>query len=272
LIRGINSGSLTWQQALLLVVSGLVVGYLSLVGATNGMWGGGQTSSHQGLYVIFFFASAVAFISGFAGFLLITVKTLTSPAGSGPAIVTQPPPSTGGISRTASPQVVLDAAGDPKAFIPKSAAFGALRITLVAAVCLGIFLVLRDWGRPPLSSSYGRSYWLMAALAVLLRELPFVAALIRTWKVPDRAGLALAMVAGVTDILYLWDPSPRSPWLSGCLVLAIVLVVVLAYLVWRPSISRKGDVGLLISIFFGFAAYTVLTRIAVLILASRLRC
>jgi hypothetical protein len=88
LIRGINSRSLTWQQALLLVVSGLVVGYPSLVGATNGMWGGGQVSPHQGLYVILFFASAVAFISGFAGFLLITVKTLTSPAGSGVAVAT----------------------------------------------------------------------------------------------------------------------------------------------------------------------------------------
>jgi len=267
LIRGINSRSVTWQQALLLVVSGLVVGYPSLVGATNGMWGGGQASPHQGLYVILFFAGAVAFISGFAGFLLITVKTLTSPAGSGPAIVTQPPPSTCGISRTASPQVVLDAAGDPNAFIPNSAAFSALRLTLVAAVCLAIYFVLRDWGRPPLSSSYGRSYWLIAVLALLLRELPFVAALIRTWKMPDHAGLALAMVAGVTDLLYLWDPSARSPWLTTSFGLA---AVALAYLVWRPSLSRKGDVGLWISMFFGLAAYTVLTRIAVLILASRL--
>jgi hypothetical protein len=102
----------------------------------------------------------------------------------------------------------------------------------------------------------------------LLTQLPFAVALIRTWKVPDRAGVALAMGAGATDLLYLLDRSARSPWLSASFGLT---TVVLAYLVWRPFPSRKGDVGILISIFFGFAAYTVLTRIAVVILASRLR-
>jgi hypothetical protein len=269
LIRGMNSRSVTWQQALLLVVSGLVIGYPSLVGATNGMWGGGQVSPHQGLYVILSFASAVAFISGFASFLLITVKTLTTPAGSAVTIVTQPLPSGAGVSRAAPAQVAFNAVGDGNPSLPNSAAFNALRLTLVAVICLAAYFVLRDWGRPPLSSSYGRSYWLIAFLALLLRELSFAVAITRTWKAPVRAGLALAMIAGVTDLLYLWDPSARSPWLTTCFGLA---AVVLACLVWRrPSLSRKGDVGLIISIFFGLAAYTVLTRIAVLILASRLR-
>jgi hypothetical protein len=35
----------------------------------------------------------VAFISGFASFLSITVKAITSPAGSGPAIAMPPPAS-----------------------------------------------------------------------------------------------------------------------------------------------------------------------------------
>jgi hypothetical protein len=177
-------------------------------------------------------------------------------------------PSGAGVSRAAPAQVAFNAVGDGNPSLPNSAAFNALRLTLVAVICLAAYFVLRDWGRPPLSSSYGRSYWLIAFLALLLRELPFAVAIIRTWKAPDRAGLALAMIAGVTDLLYFWDPSARSPWLTTCPGLA---AVVLACLVWRPSLSRKGDVGLIISIFFGLAAYTVLTRIAVLILASRLR-
>jgi hypothetical protein len=269
LIRGINSRSLTRQQALLLVVSGLVIGYPSLVGATKGMWGGGEASPHQGLYVILFFASAVAFISGFAGFLLITAKTLTSPAESQAAVAMPTSRSAGGVSRAAPPQDALKPVASRKALLPNSASLSALRITLVAAVCLASFFVLRDWGHPSLSSSYGRTYWLIAALTLLLRELPFAVALIRTSKVPDRAGLALAMVAGVTDLLYLWDPSARSPLLTTCFGLAAVVLA--AYLVWRPSLSRTGDFGLLISIFSGLAAYTVLTRIPVLILASRLR-
>ena len=267
MLPGTKGRSPTWQQALLLVLCGLVIGYPSLIGATHGIWGG-DVSPHQGLYVAFFFASAVAFISGFASFLSITVKALISPAGSGPAIATPPPASLGGVSRAAPPQVVLNAVANRKASIPSSAVLTLLRLTLVAAVCLAIYFGLRDWGRPPLSSSYGRSYWLIAVLTLLLSQLPFAVALIRTWKVPDRAGLALAMCAGATDLLYLWDRSARSPWLIASFGLA---TVILAYSVWRPSLSRKGDVGLLISIFFGFAAYTVLTRIAVVILASRLR-
>jgi hypothetical protein len=231
------------------------------------MWGG-DVSPHQGLYRLFFLASAVAFISGLASFLSITVKAITSPTGSGPAVAMPPPASPSGVSRPARPQVVLDAVAPREAFIPSSAALTILRLTLIAVVCLAIFFGLRDWGRPPLSSSYGRSYWLIAVLSLLLSRLPFAVALIRTWKVPDRAGLALAMCAGATDLLYLWDRSARSPWPSASFGLAIV---VLAYSVWRPSISRKGDVGLLISIFFGFAAYTALTRIAIVILAFQLR-
>jgi hypothetical protein len=267
LVPGIKGRSPTWRQPLLLVLCGLVIGYPSLNGATHGIWGG-DVSPHQGIYVAVFFASAVAFISGFASFLSITVKALTSPVGSGPGNTTRPPASPGGDFRAAPPQVVLNAVANREAFIPSSAALTLLRLTLVAVICLANYLGLRDWGRPPFSSSYGRSYWLIVVLTLLLCRLPFAVALIRNWKVPDRAGLALAMGAGATDLLYLWDRSARSPWLSASFGLA---TVVLAYSVWRPSLSRRGDVGLLISIFFGFAAYTVLTRIVVVILASRLR-
>lgn len=38
-----------------------------------------------------------------------------------------------------------------------------------------------------------------------------------------------------------------------------------------PSLSRKGDFGILVSMFFGFLAYTALTQIALTILSTRLR-
>jgi hypothetical protein len=251
--------------ALLLVVCGLVIGYPSFIGGTHGIWSG-DVSPHQGLYMLFFFASTVAFLSGFVSFLSIAAKAITSPAGSGPA-ATPPPASPGSVYRPACPQIVLDAVAHREVFMPSSAALTILRLTLIAVVCVAVFFALRDWGRPPLSSSYGRSYWLIAVLSLLLSQLPFAVALIRTWKVPDRAGLALAICAGAAELQYLWDRSARSPLLSASFGLAIV---VLAYLEWRPSISRKGDVGLLISIFFGFVAYTALTRIAMVILAFQL--
>jgi hypothetical protein len=38
-------------------------------------------------------------------------------------------------------------------------------------------------------------------------------------------------------------------------------------LAWRPFFSRKRNVGLLISIFFGFVAYTALAQIGLAILS-----
>ena len=56
-----------------------------------------------------------------------------------------------------------------QAHIPSSAAatLGWLRITIAAEVALACIDVLRDWGRPPLTSSYGRAYWLSAVLTLL---------------------------------------------------------------------------------------------------------
>jgi hypothetical protein len=261
---GARRRSPTWQQSLLLLVFGVVVGYPSCVNIR--IWGG-PVSRYQGLYILGFFVGAVAFLSGFASFLAIAVKAVTSPTGSGPGIAVP--------SRATPPQLFPGAAAK-RAPVPSSAAAALtrLRITLAAVVTLACMVVLRDWGRPPLTSSYGRYYWLNAVLTLLLNQLPYAIALIRTWKVPDRAGLALAMVAGVTQVLValfhdlrytaLWLGS--WSWLSASLG---VTAVVFACLAWRPFFSRKGDLGLVISIVFGFLAYTCLARIAVSILYSR---
>ena len=79
------------------------------------------------------------------------------------------------------------------------------------------------------------------------------------------------MAAGATQVLATFFADLRNhvanvdrwPWLSASLGLATVAC---AYLTWRPSPSRKGDVGLLISIFFGFVAYTALAQIALAVL------
>jgi hypothetical protein len=235
----------TWQQSLLLLIFGTVVGYPSCVGMSYEMWGG-DVSRYHDWYVLGSVAGAAAFISGFASFLAIAISAVASSAGPTPVEPAQTRVSTG-------------------------ATLAPLRVTLVAVVALAAYIVLRGWGRPPLTSSYGRSYWLHALLTLLLSQLPYAVALIRIWKVPDRAGLALAMAAGATqvfgtffaDLRYHAVHFDRWPWLSASLGLAIV---VFAYLAWRPSRSRKGDFGLLIPIFFGFAAYTALAQIVLAVL------
>ncbi len=262
MLSGTKRRSPTWKQSLLLVIIGGVVGY-SCFGNLD-IWGNGR--QHQALYVIGFFAGIVAFISGIVSFLAIAVKAVASPTGSGSAIAAGYP---------AMPrQPVLKGVVERQASIPSSAAatLGWLRITLAAEVALACIDVLRDWGRPPLTSSYGRAYWLSAVLTLLLSRLPYVVALVRTWKVPDRTGLALAIAAGATHVLGIFFADLRYhalrldpwPWLSGSLGFAVVL---LASLAWRPFFSSKRDVGLLISIFFGFVAYIALTQIGLAIFA-----
>jgi hypothetical protein len=136
-------------------------------------------------------------------------------------------------------------------------------------------IVLWQMGGPPFTSSYGRSYWLQATLAFVLTELPYVVALIRTWKVADRAGIAIAMAASATQVLLtifvgLLHPAAPSNFWSWLSASVSFVTIIVAYLAWRPYPSRKGDVGILISIFLGFLAYTVIAQIALALLRARL--
>jgi hypothetical protein len=136
--------------------------------------------------------------------------------------------------------------------------------------------LLFENGDTPRLPQHTAEHWLIAVLTFVLSQLPYAAALIRTWTAPDRSGLVLAMAAGATQILdtffadlrYTWEYSALWPWLRVSLGLA---VVIFAYLAWRTSPSRKGNIGLLISILFGFMAYTALAQIALAILYARIR-
>jgi hypothetical protein len=233
------------------------------------MWSG-DVSQFRGLYVIGFLAGAMAFLSGFIGFVEIAVRAVTSPIESGTTIATPR------LAQVAPAQISTHNVGQRQALLTRSpaAALTRLHVTLAAVVALATMVALRDWGWPALTSSYGRYYWLNRVLTLLLSQLPYAIAFIRTWKEPDRVGLALAAVAGATQVLvtlftnlqYAASRPDPWPWLSASLGLA---AAVLAYLAWRPLLSTKGDVDVLISIFFGFVAYTWLAQISLAILYSR---
>jgi hypothetical protein len=124
-----------------------------------------------------------------------------------------------------------------------------------------------------MTSAYGRQYWINATLALILSQLPYAVALVRTWKVPDRTGVALAMVAGFAQVLLIYVTNLRYQMLrEGSLsVLLSIAVVILGCIVWRVSPSRKGDGGLLVSMGFGFMAYTAVAQIALAILRFWMR-
>jgi hypothetical protein len=264
----------TWQQALFLLVFGVIVGYPSCIEVGHGVWGGGSPQ-YQGFYVFCFFLAAVAFLAGFVSFVSITVKALVSPAQSTRYFTPAPHSATAPISPATHPDLFLKAPAQLQTTIVPShvgAALLRLRIALIAMLVL-VFIYLGPAGPYRLTTRYGRYLFLNATLAFLVSALPYVIALLRTWRVPDRAGLALAMVAGFVQVLTSWfltDSRVRTE-LPKLATLASVglLVLVLAYLAWRNSPTRTQDVGLLISVFFGVLAYTTLAQIGLAILVHR---
>lgn len=277
MLAGKKRRPLTWQLALLLLIFGVVVGYPSCVRMSHEMWGG-DVSRYHDLYVLGSFAGAVTFLAGVAIFLAITVRAVASPAGSESSLATPPRASPGAVSSAALHQLSSDAGIKGQALVSSRGATAliCLHAILAAIIVLScVAIIQRHWGYLPLTSNYGRSYWLGAVLTLLLSQLPYAAALIRTWRVPDRAGLTLVMVAGATQVLAAVFPDLRYtaarldpwPWPSAALGLA---AVALAYLAGRSVPSRRSDVGLQVSIFFGFVAYTVLAQIALAILLSRM--
>jgi hypothetical protein len=250
--------SLTWQHSLLLLIFGVVASYS--FGINLNIWDT-TVNRFQGLYLIGFFAGVVAFVSGVLSFVAIAMKAVIAPIGTGQVIS-----NTG---RTNRPRQDSERALVARQTKPKGAevASTCLRFSLAAVMALATMLVLRNWGWPRVSSSYGRYYWLNEFLTLLVSQLPFAIAFVRIGKGPDRVGLALAMVAGILQALLTVVPRLQYTgtrlatwaWLSGALGVA---VVVFAYLVWRSFLSVKNDGGLLISLFFGLVAYTWLAKIS----------
>ncbi len=257
-----------WQQGLLLFAVGGVVGYFSLNGLTRDMWGGSSPSDFQGLFGIVFFASATAFIAGIVLLFTVAVKALSTSAGSARSAIVGSPAVGAAVSSHAAERPFPDASVEREA-IPSalSAVLLWLRIAIVAAMTMAVIDLLHKGG-PPLSSRYGR-----ALLTFVLGRFPLGVALIRIRRVPDGAGLGLAMVAGAVQVLgvlpffaYVQYPANlRDPW-PWLHVLLGAAVFLSAYFAWRWSGSRQEGAGLLVSIFFGFLAYTLLARIALAII------
>lgn len=270
----------TWWQALILFVGGIVIALSSCAGMLSGI-GGGQSKELGQLYVFGFFAGIAAFIAGIVLFIVVAILALVRPpddtqlsgfALASPesgAVVTAPHAAHGTsgvvISRATHPQLFPDA---PVAAAASSteldAALARLHIAIfVSMLASGVSLwrtfALQQW------SPYARHYSLTSALSVILSQVPYAIVLIRTWRRPDRPGLALAIAAGSVYVLSTWrfftlwqhrairiDP---TFWVHAALN---VLIIVLAILVKHAAALRKADAELLISFFFGVLVYTSL--------------
>lgn len=256
-------GALAWRGALLLIFAGMLVGYVSFENLD--IWGAGGRH-YQLLWFLGFAVGSLAFISGCLAILSIALKALTSSRESRG----QPAPESAPVATRAHDTVV----GRRPAGEGLSSRVPFLRTALLTIILFEALSIWR-WGAPSLASNYGKSYWLINVLGMLLTQVPFVVALVRVWGSPDRAGIALAVVSSAA--LVLFDVSagiehyviPHEPW-PWLAALAALIAIALGALAWRSEPARPSDNGLAISIAFGFVVYTVLARIALAILRARL--
>jgi hypothetical protein len=253
-----------WQQALLLIVAGAIVGYVSFENLD--IWG--ATANHfPQLWFLGFVAGAAAFISGFLGFLLIAMKALASSRASEISAASQPERTT---HPTTGPRAMAARAVDGSI----STSLRYLRIAVLATIIFEALGIWR-WGAPSLASSYGRSYWLISVLRMLLTQVPFAVALVRLWPAADRPGLALAVVSSASLILFMFRgaalrrmiPLEPWPWLS---VLSALAAVSLGIVVWSRLPRREGDAATALSITIGFITYTIFVWVIVAMLRARM--
>ena len=264
--------SIAWQQMLLLLVFGVVVGYPSFEHLD--IWNTGPSP----IALLGFFAGLLAFIAGCIGFLWIAGRVVTSPTISEHTVAMQSRASTGAIPRISLPRLPPDAGINRHGTVPGSAALSGLCIALVADIGFVALELLQRENRPSHASMFGRDYLLHFGLSFILSQLPYAVALIRIWVEHDRAGIALAGFVGAarvaatlpffTVLRYPYAPYDLWPWLNASLGLAVVAFAILA---WRGAPVRDGEVGLLISLFFGLLIYMAITQLTLQILWSRVR-
>jgi hypothetical protein len=279
----------TWWQALILLVSGAVIGFSSCVGVLSGI---NRSQNHQlsNLYVLGFFAGAAAFIAGIVLFLVAAIRALLNPP-QVPVFATPPgvPPAVspeGVITRATHPHLfpdsgpgILSAPGVGRSVPPTAevrSALMRLRIAIFVAMIASISALIR-MAAVPQPSQHSRNLLVSTVGSVLLLQLPYVVALARTWNLADRVGLALAMATGFVHALTTWNFLMYARYnllglgtAVGVHVAVNVVVIVLAYLARRAAGLRSNDAGLLVTFGFTVLLYDWLIGILVSILAFAL--
>lgn len=189
-----------WWQALILLVSGIVIGFSSCVGALTRF--SGKPSPLEQMYVIGFFVGVAAFLAGVVLLILAAIRGIASPVKPTPGL----PASAGVISRATHPQLFPDsrpASSQPVALASRNvaAALMWLRIAILASLAFSAAGLFRFAANPRNTALSPRVFPFML-LNVLLYAVPDLVVLYRTRKEPDRVGFCLAIATACWSILH----------------------------------------------------------------------
>jgi hypothetical protein len=250
-----------WWQGLIMMVSGVVLGFSSCAAALNGAsysgYGGNQGS--QEIFVIGFFAGVALLLSGFIVFVIGVALAIVN------ALSTPP-----NLSFTPAGQAVGGAMGLPVAPIslpeetPEQRTLRQFQIALVVFMLLPAASVatsvLAFLARPNLAPIFA-----VIVVSYALSQAPYGFALVRTRRGPDRLGIAIAFAAAVTATVEGLLPFAHGAGMfairtglfawPAIFLLSHVVVAIFAWRAGKLAPPEGDDLALLAASFVGVVAY-----------------
>ncbi len=250
-----------WWQGLIILISGIVIGFSSCVGFLNGLNFGGGSNNNQGLASIF----AIGFFAGLAmalvGFILMLIGIARAVVGS-----FKPPPVP---SLAAPPARVLSPGGRSFEEDPEQRVLRQFQMVLVvfmllpaASIATSVIAMMarpNSWHIP-----------VLMAVSYVFSQAPYGIALARTRQGLDRLGIAIAFAASCVMVVEGFLPFVHvsamfavRQGIFGWPSLLLIGHVVVAVFAWRAgqlAPAEGDDMVLIAGSFVGVVAYLVVVR------------
>lgn len=263
-----------WWQALIMVASGVVIGFSSCVGALQGI--GGRQSPLEPFYIIGFFAGLLIFLAGLVLFIIVGIRAIVSPV---QALPQQLPGAAPMISRATHPQLFPDAkpvTSQSTVSLSQNvaAALMWLRIAIVALLAFSTTGLFRYAANPRNAELFQRvfpSLW----LNVTLHAVPYLVVLYRTRKEADRVGFCLAISTACCSIFHSLAMFQRAfvhfsfaiTWYMYASFVLGALVIAAAWTVRVYAPHATGDAGRIVTLLVVVWAYFGLVSLIVRVMS-----
>ena len=256
-----------WWQALIIIASGILLGLSSCIGLLSNLnFGGGNASQiPAGLLMLGFFGGIFIAFAGCVLLVVVIARAIVntffrSDAGS----ATIQSPAAPGLATSAPARAAL--AADRRRQVLRE-----LHITLIVmmllpagSVALSVLILMN---RPRAWPSL-----FLIIVTYVLSQGPYLLALARTRRGPDRLGIAIAFAAScaffVEGLLPLYHTQDirgfgRVPLLfawPGLFLIGHIVVAVFAWRAGRLAPPEEGDLGLIGASFVGVIVYLIVVR------------
>jgi hypothetical protein len=256
-----------WWQGLIILISGVIIGFSSCAGFLSQVDFGGVRHTNQQLQLLFaigFFAGIAMAIAGFVVFIIGVARGLVTALRA-----PQPMPT------FAAPVGVPAMPGSPVAIAPTAEESPEQRILQHFQIVLVVFMLLPAasvatsvlvlLAHPHLAPTLG-----LILVSYVLSQAPYGFALARTRTGPDRLGIAIAFAASCTATVEGLLPLAHGAGMfstriglfawPGLLLTSHVVVAIFAWRAGKLAPPESGDAALLAGSFAGVVLYILAVR------------